>query len=71
MNGDIQLLKISASLILLLWPRLMPTVLINYEISIDQSKAFCLNNCTLHLNQILVVVTMCNGSIYEKGNINK
>ena len=50
MNGDIPLLKTSASLIVLLRPRLMPTVTINYEVSTDQSMAFCLNNCILHLN---------------------
>lgn len=33
--------------------------------------AFCINNRTLHLNQILVIVTTCNGLICDKGNINE
>ena len=71
MNGDIPLLKTSASLIVLLRPRLMPTVTINYEVSTDQSMAFCLNNRILHLNQTSVIATTCNGLMCDKGNINE
>ena len=33
--------------------------------------AFCLNNCTLHLNQTSVVATTYNGLMCNKGNINE
>ena len=71
MNGDILLLKTLASLIILLWLRVMRTVLINYDISTDQSMAFCLNNHILHLNQTSVVATTYNGLMCNKGNINE
>ena len=71
MNGDIPLMKTSASLIVLLWPRVIPTVTINYEISTDQSMAFFINNRILYLNQTSVVATTCNGLMCDKGNINE
>ena len=71
MNGDIPLVKTTGSLIVLVRPRQMPTVSINYEIHTDQSMAFCLNNRTLHLNQTSVTVTTCNGLMCDKGNINE
>ena len=71
MNGDIPLVKTSNSLIVLVRPRQMPTVAINYEIQTEQSMAFCLNNRILHLNQTSIEVTTCTGLMCDKGSINE